>query len=1281
MLMKSFWWNLGSWILEIAIWLVGVFWAAQAGAGMGRVALKQLQTVAPGSVHSESARSEVKAERTGVEPQVTQLADPEYPLGGGAARRMSGRSLAVFRTTYGRLPLSFEPNRGQADARVKFLSRSSSHGLFLTSTEAVLQFPIANCGSRFQPCQSANRESEFVHHKPQFADRKQTSQPQSRNLKSEIRDPDWASLRMKLLGANPAAKIIGEQELSGRSHYILGNDPNGWHVNIPNYSRIRYSEVYPGVDLVYYGNQQRMEYDFVIRPGGDPRVITIRFDGTEASFGSLPLSIDKQGDLVLRFGSGEIHQPRAVVYQHINGARRLVAANYVLKGKREVGFELEPYDSSESLVIDPVLTYSATGVGGSAIAVDAGGNAYVIGAASRDFKTTPGAFQTTHAGGKCVNGPNTVPCPDILVAKLNASGTELIYSTFLGGSGSDYGYGIAVDNAGDAYVTGTTTSADFPTTENALQTAHSGGICGNAPATFPCNNAFVTKLNATGTALVYSTYLYGNSGGQGGNGIAVDSSGAAYVTGDADGNGFLTKLNAAGSAAIYSVGGVGGSAVAIDAKSSAYVTGRRGNSSYVTKINADASSTTYDFRLGGTLPSYSAAPEEIEALSSIAVDSAGNAYITGYTAYKDFPTTPGVPFRTAPGAGICGNSLCRDAFITKLNTDGTALVYSTYLGGNSIDYGNSIAVDVAANAYVTGATRSTNFPVTPGASQTTGGGIFVTQLNAAGTAFVYSITLGNGNSNEGGNGIAVDTVGNAYITGSVSSDFSATAGGFQSPSGTNNVFVAKIFDETTLFVPVILSSSGQNGSFFTSEMTLTNRSGKTANLEFLYTAAFGGGSGRATDTLAGLQQRVVPDAITYLRSLGIPIPDSGSRGGTLAVRFSGLNSASEGAVTVRTTSAVARGRAGLAYTGIPAGLTGTAYLCGLRQNNADRSNVAIQNAGNPAEGDITLRLTVFSGDLSNPLSRKLPDEVLSPGGFKQISSILQSNGLFLNNGYVRIERIKGNATYYAYAIINDQASSDGSFVPPVLESSLMGRTGLTLPVIVETSSFNSELVLTNWSATNKTIHLAFVAEGIQAPGSTANFAIPLRAGEQLILPNILQWLRQHSLAGLWLTGQAYVGSMFLTVEKGDVGGLFLGARTSTQGGGGLYGVFYTAVPYGMASTSSTWLYGLQQNSENRTNLGLINTGENNGDPNVFQIELFDGETGEKVNVVEGITLNSRRLIQIGSLLEKYAPGVRQGYAQIRRTEGSNPFIAYAVLNDGGLPGERTGDGAFVPSSP
>lgn len=481
----------------------------------------------------------------------------------------------------------------------------------------------------------------------------------------------------------------------------------------------------------------------------------------------------------------------------------------------------------------------------------------------------------------------------------------------------------------------------------------------------------------------------------------------------------------------------------------------------------------------------------------------------------------------------------------------------------------------------------------------------------------------------------------------------------------------------TLFVPIILSSAGANNSFFSSELTLTNRGTGPTLLELTYTAAFGGGSGTTTDTLLAGQQIVQPDAIEYLRTRGLPIPATGNRGGTLSVRFTGLASPSEAAVTVRTTSHVPGGRAGLAYMGIPVSqaLTGPAYLCGLRQNMTDRSNVAIQNAGSAQDGNILLRLTVFSGD--SAVSQRLPDVMLTPGEFKQFSGILGSS-YGMQSGYVRVERVSGRAPFYAYGVINDQFNSDGSFVPPVLESSLIGRSGFTLPVIVDSGAFSTELVLTNWSAVAKTLRLALVSDSVQTSNLTAQFQITLNPGQQLIVPRIVQYLRERNVAGLAPAGSSTVGALFATVTGGDARGVFLGARTAAPGGGGQYGLFYPATPYGRASTSSGWIYGLRQDAENRTNLALVNTGEASQTASTFRIEIFDGNSGAKVSTVDGVTVGSQRWMQINVFLARHAPGTPHAYARVTRLSGTNPFIAYAVINDGASAGERTGDGAYVP---
>ena len=472
-------------------------------------------------------------------------------------------------------------------------------------------------------------------------------------------------------------------------------------------------------------------------------------------------------------------------------------------------------------------------------------------------------------------------------------------------------------------------------------------------------------------------------------------------------------------------------------------------------------------------------------------------------------------------------------------------------------------------------------------------------------------------------------------------------------------------------VPVVLTSTGLHNSFFTSEMTLTNRGAEEVGIRYTYTAADGGGSGGAKETLAPGKQKIVPNAIDHLRTLGIPIPGSGNRIGTLRVEASDSNLG----VTVRTTTRVADGRAGLAYPGIAVedGFTEVVYLCGLRQNRQDRSNVAVQNMGTPEEGNITLRTTVYSGDPEAPGSHVLPEVTLAPGGFRQLNGILATAGF--PQGYVKVERVEGTAPFYGYGVINDNFNSDGSFVFPVTESSLVGTSGQTLPVIIETVSFQSELTLTNFSASDKQVDFSFVADAVETRDNSATFSLKLRAGEQSILPAFVSRLRQEAVAGIGPAGRDFVGALFAAPAKGDMSGIVIGARTgSPDNRGGQYSLFYNGVPYGSASIGSVWIYGLQQNEENRSNLALVNTGEIDGSSSTFEITIYDGG-GESEPRTKSVTLGPRRWTQENGILGD----IRQGYVQVQKTSGNNPFIAYGVINDGGKPGERSGDGAFLPA--
>ncbi len=476
------------------------------------------------------------------------------------------------------------------------------------------------------------------------------------------------------------------------------------------------------------------------------------------------------------------------------------------------------------------------------------------------------------------------------------------------------------------------------------------------------------------------------------------------------------------------------------------------------------------------------------------------------------------------------------------------------------------------------------------------------------------------------------------------------------------------------FVPVILSSAGRNNSFFTSELTLTNRGMEEATLHYIYTADAGGGSGTATDRLDAGRQKIETDALDYLRGLGVPIPATGNRIGTLRVE---VKLGSEVEAVVRTTTLVPDGRAGLAYLGVAEeeGFSEPVYLCGLRQNSQDRSNVAFQNMGTSEEGAITLRTTVYSGEASDTSPRELDDVTLEPGGFHQYSGLLGS----VENGYVKVERVEGEAPFYAYGVINDQANSDGSFVFPVTASSLTGTTRQTLPVIVETGEFRSELTVTNFSEEPRRLEFEFVGEQVKTDDKTAAFSMELEGGEQAIVPEVVEELRRQGVAGLGTTRGFYAGPLFVVAEEGDLSGVVIGARTGSKGGGGQYSVFYNAVPQGEGFTEEAWVEGLQQNQENRSNLALVNTGEVDGSESVFHLEIYNGETGMLAETVVTRPIPARSWYQINGILGRASSETRQGYIRIEKVSGENPFLAYGVVNDGGAPGQRSGDGAYLPA--
>jgi len=479
--------------------------------------------------------------------------------------------------------------------------------------------------------------------------------------------------------------------------------------------------------------------------------------------------------------------------------------------------------------------------------------------------------------------------------------------------------------------------------------------------------------------------------------------------------------------------------------------------------------------------------------------------------------------------------------------------------------------------------------------------------------------------------------------------------------------------EATVLVPIVLSAPGGSGSYFVSELTLANRGGGTATVELTYTPAFGSGAGAVEERLDPGRQIVIADAIVYLRRMGLPIPEGVACGGTLVARFTGLASSGDAAAVARTTTAVPGGRAGLAYTGVTAGLTKRSYLCGLRQNAVDRSNVALIHAGPPGSGEIRLRVTV-SPSVSRGETVTLPAVALQPGGFHQLSGVLVGAGF--ESGYVSVERVGGKAPYYAYAVINDQVTSDGSFVPPVVDDFFVyGGQTLTLPAVVDIGGFQTEVILTS-TGPAADLTLTFASDTLSTLDGTTKTTLHLNMTEQVVIPSFVSWMRERGAPGLGPPGTPHAGALFVTGTYFQ--DFIVGARTWIPGGGGRYGLFYRGTTERETFTGSVWLFGLRQDAENRTNLALVNTGEMNSSASTFRIEVFDGETGRSAGTIASFPVAAKRWRQIDRVLQAAAPNVRQGYARVTRTSGTNPFLAYAVVNDGASPGDRSGDGAFLP---
>ena len=682
--------------------------------------------------------------------------------------------------SYARLPLAFERNQGQTDSAVKFLARGLGYNLFLLNQEAVMVFEGSN--ARLSTASGVS------------------------------------SIRMRFDGAKAMPEVSGDDPLSHKTNYFFGPSAAQHVVNIPSYARVKYSSLYPGVDLVYYGNQGRLEYDLLVAPKTDPGKIRLSFSGVDR------ISISQAGDLILNIGTGQVTFHKPVAYQPAADKQKPIEADYVLSANGQVGFHLGDYDRSKPLVIDPILSYSSSlwNAGVTGIAVDSSHNAYITGHISSSELPASGGYKTKLTGTR-----------DAYVVKLDPTGTRVVYATYLGGRKAEtFGKAIAVDSAGNVYVAGSTTASSFPTTTRAYQRTFSAGA------------SFLTKLNSVGNSLVYSTFV----NGAGIAAIELDSSRNVFLTGarstgtfattsgayqTSPAAGVIAKLNATGNAMVYaSFFPAAGKDIGIDATGNAYITGEvsggviptqnafqaspgSGWNAFVTKFNAAGSALVYSTYLGGSLDDYG---------TGIAVSAGGEAFVVGRTHSNDFPTT----FAAFQSAKAHPDPVVTNAFITQLAHTGSSLVYSSYLGGRwcltaaggscfafditEIDGAKSVAIDTAGNAYIGGFTTSKEFPLVDPIQPVGNVGehprvSFVTKVRPGGDRLAYSVVLGSPANDASVYSLAVDTDGAAYAVGFFGGppDYFPITGGMPlSPASLTGTYIFKLSTGT---YPTTLKSS------------------------------------------------------------------------------------------------------------------------------------------------------------------------------------------------------------------------------------------------------------------------------------------------------------------------------------------------------------------------------------------------------------------------------------------------------------------------------------------
>jgi hypothetical protein len=900
------------------------------------------------------------------------------PTAGGAAAGAAARASRL------ELPLAFEPNRGQTGGEARFLARAAGYTVWAGRGEAVLA--LRRSGGAARDASAA---------------------------------PGVPLVRLRWLGASPAPALEGREPQAGKSHYLLGGDPAGWVTDVPHFGRVRYRELWAGIDLELYGDGRSLEYDFIVGAGSDPARIEVAVEGARE------IRLVPGGDLELVLAEGTLVQRRPRLYQEsADGHRREVAGGFVLRAPGRYGFRVGAYDRSLPLVIDPVLDY-ATYLGGSAgdrvlgVAVGPAGEMFVAGGTLSANFPTAGAFQSTLAGSE-----------DIFISKLNASGTALVYSTFLGGSGNERAEALAVDPAGMAIVAGFTGSTNFP-----VKNAHQGAFMGNA-------DVVVAKLSASGSALEFSTYLGGTSYDWA-YGVATDASGAAYVAGytdstnfptasafDATHNGdrdvFVAKLTGAGVLAYSTYLGGGGreeaNDIAVGSSGHAFVTGYTFSANFptagpfqaayagsgdvfVAKLAPAGTSLAYSTYLGGTSE---------DTGFGIAVDASAQAFVVGQTFSTAFPTAG--PFQAAKSTGY-------DAFVSKLNAAGNALVYSSYLGGAQGDYAYAVAVSPGGVAYVGGTTASSDFPLVQPHQGTYGGGqgdAFLVAVAALGNAVEYSTFLG-GSAAEQGWAVA-QSGGTVLLAGeTASANFPVTSALMPTfGGGANDGFVARFAFAGSFpyryWIPSASRASGLLGSLWRTDLGLLNPAAARADYELVYYAAAGPLS--STGFAAPASQAILKDVLAGLGGTGSGAVEVRS---TLPLKVSSrtYNLIAAGATCTPNGTLGQNLDALEASAGLTAGQS--AYLPQLTEDASFRTNISHTNMSTAAAA-ATVELFDGAGVKVGEYTVSL-----NPGQFKQEvqpfkNKAAQTN---LSRGYARVTVTAGSGVV-VYASVIDNITQDAA---------------------------------------------------------------------------------------------------------------------------------------------------------------------------------------------------------------------------------------------------------------